>query len=435
MKISFYTFGCLINSYETQKLKDIFIKHGDEIAEDIDSDAVIINSCAVTSSAEKNVQRLIARLKKKNYSRIIAVIGCYGEMLRKNEKTYLPDVDILLGNNKLDICEKIHAYAHERGQVLEFAPCPTQPIELSQLSHLSQLSFSGFVQVQNGCDNRCSFCIVPHLRGNSVSRPPQEIRRELQDMAEQGCREIALAGLNIGLYEKDGYDLLNILQMADEIQGIERIRLSSLEPMDANSNFIEEFNKIEKLVSHFHIPLQSGSNRILKQMNRNYSFEDYLSAITKILEKMPGIAITTDIIVGFPGETEEDFQESMKNIIRCEFSDIHIFKYSIRKGTPAALMSNQITEHEKTSRADLLKGIKWQTKYNYNYSFLGQIEEASLFKPVKSSEKVCWEGVTKHNIKVLVQNENSWLNLNGKLNVRITGISADHEILIGDIVS
>ena len=425
MKISFYTFGCLINSYETQKLKEIFIKHGDEVAEEIDSDAVIINSCAVTGSAEKNVQQLIARLKKKNFSRIIAVIGCYGEMLKKKEKTSLPDVDILLGNDKFDIYEKLHAYARERGQGPERVSRPAKTVESSQVT------FSGFVQVQNGCDNRCSFCIVPHLRGNSVSRPPQEIRKELQDMAAQGCREIALAGINIGLYKKDGYDLISILRMADEIQGIERIRLSSLEPMDVNSNFIKEFNKIEKLVSHFHISLQSGSDRILKQMNRNYRFEDYLSMVAKIREKMPGIAITTDIIVGFPGETEKDFQESMQNIIRCEFSDIHIFKYSIRKGTPAALMANQITEHQKTSRAALLKGIKWQTKYNYNYSFLGRIEEASLFRPIKEA---CWEGITKHNIRVLVQNENGG-RLNGKLNVKITGISADHEILTGEVVS
>ena len=424
MRISFYTFGCLINSYETQKLKEIFIKHGDEVVENIDSDAVIINSCAVTGSAEKHVQELITRLKKKNFSRIIAVIGCYGEILKKNEKTFLPDVDILLGNDKFGIYEKIHAYARGRRQESGRASRLSQPTELPHSS------LSGFVQIQNGCDNRCSFCIVPHLRGNSVSRPPQEIRKELQDMAAQGCREIALVGLNIGLYRKDGYDLSNILQMADEIQSIERIRLSSLEPMDVNSNFVEEFSKIEKLVSHLHIPLQSGSERILKQMNRNYRFEDYLYTITKIRDKMPGIAITTDIIVGFPGETEKDFQESMRNIIRCEFSDIHIFKYSMRKGTPAALMDNQITEHQKTSRAALLKGIKWQTKYNYNYNFLGQIEEASLFKPI---EETCWEGITKHNIPVLVQNENGCLN--GKFNVKITGISAGHEVLTGEVVS
>ena len=426
MKISFYTFGCLINSYETQKLKEIFIKHGDEIAEDTDSDAVIINSCAVTGSAEKHVQQLVSRLKKKNFGRIIAVIGCYGEMLKKKEKTSLPDVDILLDNNKFGIYEKIHEYAHERGQVSESASSPAKTAEPSQAA------FSGFVQVQNGCDNRCSFCIVPHLRGNSVSRPPQEISKEFQDMAALGCREIVLAGLNIGLYKKDGYELIDILHMADGIQGIERIRLSSLEPMDVNSNFIKEFNKIEKLVSHLHIPLQSGSDRILKQMNRNYGFDDYLAVITKIREKMPGIAITTDIIVGFPGETEKDFQESLRNIIRCEFSDIHIFKYSIRKGTPAASMLNQITEHQKTSRTALLKGIKWQTKYNYNYSFLGRIEEASMFKPV---EQACLEGVTKHNIRVrvLVKNENGLLN--GKPNVKITGISEDHEVLTGEILS
>ena len=406
MKISFYTFGCTINSYETQKLKDIFSKQGDEIVEETDSDAVIINSCAITGAAEKNVQRLITRLKRKNSQRIIAVVGCYGEMLHKNGKTKYPDVDILMGNDKFEIFEKIHAYdIHHEG---------------SSNSPVKAIAESGFMQVQNGCDNHCSYCIVPHLRGNSVSKDPIEIREELLDMANSGYKEIVLAGLNLGLYQRDGYDLLDILKMADEIDGIERIRLSSLEPMDVNSRFLEEFPTIKKLVSHLHISLQSGCDNTLKQMNRNYRFEDYLSMITKIREKVPGIAISTDIIVGFPGETENDFQESMLNAARCQFSDIHIFKYSVRKGTPAASMPNQITEHQKTSRAGMLKGIKLQTRYNYLSGFLGKTVNASLFKKTGDSS---WEGMTENNIRVFVQGPD--MPADGKSQVKITGVIED----------
>lgn len=423
MKISFYTFGCTVNSYETQKLKDIFTARGDEAVEELDSDAVVINSCAITGLAEKNVQRLIANLRKRNPDRIIAVVGCFGEMLLQNGRTDYPDVDILLGNDKFGVCDKIHSLCRG-GKTARPEVCGQGALRPPRTP------FTGFVQLQSGCDNRCSYCIVPLLRGRSVSRPVAEIRAELEDLAARGYREIVLAGLNLGLYNDGGCRLSDVCQLAEQVEGIERVRLSSLEPMDVNSDFIEKFSGFSKLVSHLHISLQSGSDRILKLMNRNYRFEDYLSMITKIREKAPGIAITTDIIVGFPGESEKDFLESVKNIVSCGFSDIHIFKYSARKGTVAAEMRDQVTEHQKSGRAGLLKGVKMQARYAYNSGFLHKTEPAAF---VSRIDDFHWEGVTKHNISVVVRDDGRVSG--GGANVKITGIDADHERLTGEIAA
>ena len=206
---------------------------------------------------------------------------------------------------------------------------------------------------------------MPYLRGASTSKTPEEIKEELHSLLSRGCTDIVLAGLNLGLYESEGYAFPDILRMVNDTPGVERIRLSSLEPMNIEDRFINELNSYGKLEPHLHISLQSGCDRILKLMNRNYCFEDYLNMLNAIRKQRPGIAISTDVIVGFPGETEKDFIESVNNIVRCEFSDIHIFKYSPRKGTPAAAMPDQVSEHQKISRATILKGIKLQTKFYF----------------------------------------------------------------------
>lgn len=409
MKVSFYTFGCTINHYETQKLQDIFSANGDEITEEADSDVVIINSCAVTGSAEKNVQRLISRLRAKSPDRLIAVVGCYGEMLKRQGKTGLPQADILLGNDKEQIYERVHSLKKKDDKRW----LGTTPLT------------NGYVQVQNGCSNHCSYCIVPHLRGGSTSVAPSTIQEEIHNLVERGCTDITLAGINLGLYEADGCKLPDIIRMADHMPGVKRIRLSSLEPMNVEDRLIQEIGSYNKLVSHLHISLQSGCDKTLNAMNRNYRFEEFFNMLESIRAKKPDIAISTDVIVGFPGETESDFLESLRNIIRCNFSDIHIFKFSPRNGTLAAAMPNQVTEHQKNTRAAMLKGVKWQASFHYNSGFVGKTVKVSSLKCV--SENI-WEGITNHELKILVQGTSQ--NIERMETAHITGINHE-QILLG----
>lgn len=353
MNVSFYTLGCNVNKYETQKMRQLFLENGDQIIENGAADVIIINSCAVTSSADKSSVQLLKRLRKNNPQAVIALVGCYGELLRQNGKTELADADILIGNDKLDIVKHINKLRKKPKSN------PTKPTASSG-APIPRV----YLQVQNGCNNSCSYCIVPSLRGKSTSKPFNEIKDELRELISQGHKEIVLAGMNLSFYNDMDYTLIDILEEANSADGLELISLSSLEPGIMTDRFIEKLPDITKLSPHFHISLQSGCNKTLSKMNRNYTFEEYFSIITKLRSAISGAEITTDIIAGFPGESDEDFLLSCNNIAKCRFDDIHIFKFSRREGTSAALMPEQVTEHKKTIRAAILQGIKIQTRYN-----------------------------------------------------------------------
>lgn len=424
MKVSFYTFGCTVNSYETQKMRLMFMGSGDEIVEDGQADALVINSCAITGAAEKGVMQLVARLKKKNPYGIVAVVGCYGEILKKGGKTSLKDVDIVLDNKKFDIVEAVHNLYHAKTKAAHKA-------RLEEKTPAGRFQPArAYIQLQNGCDNWCTYCIVPVVRGGSVSRPFSEVMAEMREMAGKGYEDIVFAGLNLGYYDSEGHTLIDVLKATNEIEGIKSVRLSSLEPMNLGDRFVDELPDVKKLVPQLHISLQSGCEKTLKRMNRNYSFADFLTMITKIRRNIPGIAITTDIIVGFPGETEHDFQESIQNIIRCEFSDIHIFKYSQRKGTAAANMDDQVTEHKKEKRAILLKGVKMQARYAFYSKLVGQDVQVLFLKRAagNSTAENLWEGVIGQNFKIFVFSEKT---PPATARVRITGMHSDQEAFDG----
>lgn len=419
MKISFYTFGCTVNNYETQKMRDLFIENGDEVVEDGMADVFIINSCAITSSVEKGAVQLMSRLKKKNPDAMIVLMGCFGESLKKNGKVEIPSADLVMDNKKFDIVEQVHKYRKEQS---------SNP-KANKVSSPVATSKRALLEVQKGCDNGCTYCIVPYVRGRSVSKPFKEYTEELDAFIAQGYEEIVFAGLNLGFYNDGEHTLLDVLKYANAHDGVKSIRLSSLEPMNVGEGFIEALPSITKLNPHLHISLQSGCERTLEMMNRKYTFEEYLAMITKIRELIPNIAITTDIIVGFPGETEADFQESIQNIVKCNFSDIHIFKYSKRGQTPAATMEHQVTEHQKIKRSLLLKGVKMQTRYQYMRQFIGENEDVILLRRV--SENLI-EGVTSHNFPVFIESS-APIEL-GLYNAKITGINTEQTSFLGELV-
>ncbi|MCK5129998.1 MAG: tRNA (N(6)-L-threonylcarbamoyladenosine(37)-C(2))-methylthiotransferase MtaB [Clostridiales bacterium] len=422
MNVSFYTFGCPVNNYESQEMKNLFVASGYQVVEGSDSDVVIINSCAVTKSVERGSIEIIKRIRKKNPDAIVALVGCYGELLKGKSKP--KDVDVVLGNDKFGIVKAINSMLCRNSKERS-----NRNSSEYKVAKQSNSSFHSILQIQNGCNNYCSYCIVPYLRGTPSSKPLDAIKAKLDVLVAKGCTDVLLAGINIGLYNSDGNTLADTLKFIDGFDGIHSIRLSSLEPMTINQELLDTLPKITKLQPHLHISLQSGSNKILSLMNRNYSFEEYLSLITEIRQKINGISITTDVIVGFPGESDNDFKLSCNHIVQCEFSDIHIFKYSNRNGTTASKIPNQITAHKKLARVNILEGIRLQACYSYHNEMIGSIQKVTLYK---SHSAKSWEGIIKTNMKIFVESE-TVLN-GGTYNVRITGISTNCKTLVGVIV-
>jgi len=418
--VSFYTMGCNVNVAETEMLRAEFVRGGFSVVggsgvgysvavEGGAMDVIVINSCAVTSIAEKGALQLLRRLRERNGRAVIALAGCVGEMLIKKGKRELEGADIMVGCNKNGLYEKIN----NKLKAMYMPKEPTAGVQYDGTSKCSSLADDYItparsnVLVQNGCDCFCSYCIVPRLRGKPVSVPLVDIVRELESKAAAGCKEIVLSGINLSLYKDGSNMLIDVLRATDSITGIERIRLSSLEPSAFTNELVGALPDIRKLCPHFHIPLQSGCDDTLMAMNRRYTMNDYLKMLARLRAALPDISVTTDIIVGFPGESDEHFRQSCRGIVRCLFDDIHIFKFSAREGTAAATMPDQVTEHKKAARAMHLQGIKQQALYRFLHGFIGNNADV-LFLNLLSSG--LWEGTTPHNAVIRARSDVQLLN-------------------------
>jgi len=395
-------------------MRELFSRCGDVVIEDGAPDLIVINSCAVTAAAERGAAELASRLRKKYPTALIALVGCYGEVLKRN-RAASKDFDAVYGNvDKYDIVDDLsdgalaggqRRSADKRGEPLFYATGPIDTVALTgaQSRSARYTPFKdcarAFLHVQNGCDCGCAFCVVPQLRGRSASRPAGMIMRELDDLLARGYREVMLSGINIGLYKYDGYDLLDLISMLDAVSELEGIHLCSLEPISLNDRFIEGLAGAEKLRPHFHLSLQSGCDDTLSRMNRKYTFERYYSLMAKIRASVRDAAVSTDVIAGFPGESDADFMVSCENIAACQFSDIHIFKYSVREGTKAAEMQGRISAHRIDERANFLEGVKLQACYNYNSRFVGSRDKILI---LKKRSPVLAEGVNAYGIRTVV---------------------------------
>jgi len=415
--VSFYTMGCNVNVAESEKLRAMFVENGFLAAEGDQADVIVINSCSVTSTADKGARQLLARLREKNALAVIALVGCVGELVEKNGDKAIPGADILLGSDKFGLIDRVKTLLAEKKTKGGANAAPLAP------------GARCYIQIQNGCDRFCSYCIVPHLRGGPVSTPLSVIRRELVARAAQGCIEVVLSGVNLALYEDGENTLIDVLRAADEVSGIGRIRLSSLEPGVMSDAFIKGLPDICKLCPHFHISLQSGCDETLRTMNRGYGIKDYLNMLDKLRAAIPGVAVTTDVIVGFPGERDDQFRDSCRGIVRCLFDDVHIFKYSKREGTVAADMPEHVTEHKKTLRAAQLQGIKQQARYRFLHSVVGKTAEV-LFLNERAPD--VFEGAMPHNADVCVTSSAPLKN--SLCNVMIDAVNENGDALIGRIV-
>ena len=371
MKISFFTLGCKVNQYETEAMKNLFFENNWKIVNNSDfADVYIINSCTVTSFGDKKARQSIGRFKKINPGAIIVMTGCFPQAFPEKSQT-LKNVDIITGTtNRSNLPDLIKQFLIDKKRIINVSAHKKDEL----FENLTIKNFSkktrAFIKIQDGCNKYCSYCIIPKARGFTRSKPLKTLENELISVAKSGYKEVVLVGINLSSYGLDlkNTDLTDAVNVAAKIDQIKRIRLGSIEPDLLTKDNILKLSKIDKFCPQFHLALQSGSDSVLKRMRRHYTKNLYKNLVEYILKRFENPSITTDIMVGFPGETQEEFNESLKLIEDINFLKIHIFPYSIRQGTPAAKMENQITKSEKQLR---VKKMELAAKKS-NQAFLKQ---------------------------------------------------------------
>ncbi len=378
MKVAFLTLGCKVNQYETQALKELFKKEHFEIVEASEpADVFIINSCTVTQFGSKKTRQTLRHFKKKNPLSIAVLTGCYPQAYPEI-KEEIAEADIITGTqNRSELLSLVKKALNEKKQIASIPPYPAhspfEPLKIHEFSSHTR----AFVKIEDGCDRFCSYCIIPTARGPVRSKPLDDIQNELKALGEKGYQEVVLVGINLSSYGKDlhGPSLIDAVATACSIDSIQRVRLGSLEPDLLRREDILALSKMPKFCPQFHLSLQSGCDRTLLRMKRRYNAEDYRALVKDIREIHPNPSITTDVMVGFAGETEEEFAESCRFIRSIGFSKIHIFPYSIRPGTAAASFPHQCTHHTKKERASVLSKIAKELQQDFYSSQIGTTQE------------------------------------------------------------
>ena len=415
-KAAFHNLGCKVNSYETEAMQQLLEDAGYEIVPFREgADVYIINTCSVTNVADRKSRQMLHRAKKMNPSAAVVAVGCYvqaaGAELKKDEA-----VDLSVGNNqKKDLVQILDDYFadHENsGEILDIGH--SQEYEELHIRRIADHT-RAFIKVQDGCNQFCSYCIIPYTRGRVRSRRPEDIEHEVRGIAEAGYKEIVLTGIHLSSYGVDFKDeqqenLLTLIKRLDQIPGIERLRLGSLEPRIVTREFAKELARLRTICPHFHLSLQSGCDATLKRMNRRYNAAEYQACCEILREEFDNPAITTDVIVGFPGETEEEFAETERFLKAIHFYEMHIFKYSRRAGTRAADMPDQVPEGTKSVRSDILLALEKQQSLEYRGRFLGTEEEILLEEPIEIDGTKYMMGHTRQYVKGAVPYEEGLKN-------------------------
>lgn len=426
-KAALHNLGCKVNSYETEAMTQLLEKNGYEIVPFSEkADVYIVNTCSVTNMADRKSRQMLHKAKAKNPEAVVVATGCYVQTATEKIKQDL-SIDIIVGNNKKkDIVNILDEFYKKKENIHIIDINHTEEYEDLEISTVTEHT-RAHMKIQDGCNNFCSYCIIPYARGRIRSRKMDNIKNEMKRLAEDGFREIVLTGINLGFYRDGENTLIDVIEMADKIDGIERIRLGSIDPEVVTEEFAARLGKVKKICPHFHLSLQSGCDSVLKAMNRHYTTEEYLEKCGMLREVFENPALTTDIIVGFPGESEEDFQTTLEFVKKVRFAQIHVFKYSKRAGTVAAKMPNQIDEKEKTKRSEKLIQAGLELTRQYRQEFIGKREEI-LFEENKIVDgKEYSVGHTKNYIEAAVENMG---DISGKvLEVEIKGF-LNNEIML-----
>ena len=405
-RVAFYTLGCKVNQYETEAMLELFEKEGYEKAEAEDyADVYVINTCTVTHMSDRKSRQYIRRMKKKNPDAIIAVVGCYSQV-SPEEILSIDEVNLVMGTNdrkkiveevkKIDASRKIST-VDDIMKVKAF-----EEIEINKTNGKTR----AFLKIQDGCDRYCSYCIIPYARGRVRSRDLESIVKEVENLAANGYKEVVLTGIHVASYGKDiketDIKLLDVIKQINNIEGIERIRLSSVEPILFTDEFVEAVSAMDKVCPHYHLSLQSGCDETLKRMKRRYTTEEYKTIVDRLRAAIPNVSITTDVIVGFPGETNEEFDKTYEFLKDIELTHMHIFKYSPRKGTPAATMENQVDPSTKHERSEKLLQLNEENFKKFGQKMLDK-EFNVLFEQKVGDNK--FEGLTENYVKVIVESD------------------------------
>ena len=405
-KVAFCTLGCKVNQYETNGMIQKFKEANYEIVDfDKYADIYIINTCTVTNMADKKSRQMLRRAKELNKDSCVVAVGCYAQVA-EDVLEKIEEIDLILGNNeKSDIVNYIEKYINNNQKVYEASDVlhKREYVDFGSITYTEKTR--AVIKVQDGCDRFCSYCIIPYARGKVRSRKPESVLKEISQIADKGIKEVVITGIHVASYGKDfksNYKLIDLLEDINKIEGIKRIRLGSIEPTLITDLFVERLKKIEKICDHFHLSLQSGCDETLSRMNRKYTTEEFRK-VCKILRKTyPNVSLTTDIIVGFPGETNEEFNKTYEFLREVNFYKMHIFKYSPRKGTKAAIMKEQVDGNIKEQRSQKLIILSNENEKKYNESYIGKELEV-LFE---EDDGEYYKGHTSNYIMVKIKKEN-----------------------------
>lgn len=368
------------------------------------ADIYIINTCTVTNMSDKKSRQIIRRAKHRNSNSIIAAVGCYAQIAKGELKKEIPEIDLVLGTNeKNNIVQYIEEFIESKETINETSDVMVQKefLDFGQVTYTEKTR--AVIKVQDGCDRFCSYCIIPYARGRVRSRRVESIVEEIKSIVEDGIKEVVITGIHVASYGKDfkdGTTLIDLLEAINKIEKLERIRLSSIEPTIITKEFLERLTKLEKICDHFHLSLQSGCDETLQRMNRRYTTEEFEEGTKLLRMAYPNVALTTDIIVGFPGETEEEFNKTYEFLNKIKFYQMHVFKYSPRKGTKAAEMENQISPEEKEERSKILIELSNKNEKQYMSKFIGK-KLPVLFEQKEGEYAV---GHTTNYLKIGVNN-------------------------------
>ena len=428
--IAAHTLGCKVNQYDTQAMLELFLREGFQIVSvDQPADVYLVNTCTVTGTGDKKSLQLIRKIKREHSASLLIVCGCMAQ--QRGDELLSTGADLIIGTQRrAEVVTLLRKVQQSGSSVSAVTPLhDDQPFECLSVSSMNEHT-RAVLKIQEGCSNHCSYCIIPAVRGPVRSRPLEDIRKEILRLRDAGFCEIVLTGIHLCSYGIDfnpRLSLLDVIRTLQETEGILRIRLGSLEPTIATPEFAAELRKADKICPQFHLALQSGSNTVLARMRRRYNSKQYLRGIENLRKEFPHAAFTTDILTGFPGETEQEFEETKEMIRTVGFARIHVFPYSARPDTPAATMPGQLSSSEKERRARELIALGLEMAHEYLQTWEGS--ETTIIPEEKVDR--CWEGYTPEYIRVKLLEEDQCIP---GCSVRVRLLKADHRIMRGEII-
>ena len=447
--IAFHNLGCKVNSYETEAMAQKCIEKGYQIVDfEQKADIYVVNTCSVTNIADRKSRQMLHKAKKQNPDSVVVAVGCF---VQANPEEVAKDeaIDLIVGNNKKkDLFEILEEYLSKKAIptekiITDVHHCDYEELKINKSEEHSRV----FVKIQDGCDRYCTYCIIPYVRGNLRSRKPEDVVSEIKEIAANGYREVVITGIHLSSYGKDFLKdgkpsldytvnseyLINLLKDINDIEGIDRIRIGSFEPMILSEDFVSKLSKISKLCPHFHISLQSGCDSVLKRMNRHYDTKAFYEKTVLLRKYFPGCALTTDVIVGFPGETEDEFETTYKYLTKIKFFETHIFPYSRRKGTVADKMPGQLTMNEKKARVSKLLELDAKLSREYREGKLGETDNIIVEEIKTINGANYFVGHTPEYVMVALKEDDSISKLIGHtVKVKLDKMLTD-EVVLGFI--